>query len=63
MANINKEDESNTKTSEQIEGLLNSSEFNIKFAEFKDIFNKFYLLTKEMGSWSESTAQLFYLKC
>jgi hypothetical protein len=63
MNNIDKEDEiNNEKPLDHIENLLNSSEFNIKMDEFKYIFDKAFSLIKELGKWSESTAQLFFME-
>jgi hypothetical protein len=40
----------------------NSDEVNVKVEEIKDIFNKVSKLTQEVGQWSESTVQLFFIE-
>lgn len=62
MANIDKDNGSNNNDSDQIDSLLNSSEFKVKLDEFNDILSKLSKLIKEVGSWSESTAKLFLLE-
>jgi len=42
------------------DSLLNSEELNVKIDEIKDIFNKVSTVAQEVGSWSESTIQLFF---
>jgi len=41
---------------------VNSDEVNVKVDEIKDIFNKISKLTQEVGQWSESTVQLFFIE-
>jgi hypothetical protein len=41
---------------------VNSDEVNVKVEEIKDIFNKVSKLTQEVGQWSESTVQLFFIE-
>ena len=61
--NNNKEDvKHNTTASDEIENLFNSSEFNIKQEEYRNILNKVSIVAKEFSGWSESTAQLFFME-
>lgn len=61
--NNNKEDvKHNTTASDEVENLFNSSEFNIKQEEYRNILNKVSIVAKEFSGWSESTAQLFFME-
>jgi hypothetical protein len=41
---------------------VNSDEMNVNVEEIKDIFNKVSKLAQEVGQWSESTVQLFFME-
>ena len=46
----------------QSEPHVNSDEMNVNVEEIKDIFNKVSKLAQEVGQWSESTVQLFFME-
>jgi len=63
MSNI-KEPLSNNNSNEdtQADSRLNASQFNEQLDEFKELFNRVSILSQEVGRWSESTLQLFFLE-
>jgi len=55
---------SNNKISDgtQADPLSNSDEVNANVDEITDIFNKVSKVAQDIGQWSESTVQLFFME-
>lgn len=55
-------DEDKTSQGTQEEPLLNTDEISVKIDEISDVFNKASKIAQEVGHWSESTVQLFFIE-
>jgi len=55
-------DEDKTSENMKADSLLDTESINTKFQEVSDIFNKLSAITEEVGQWSKSTGQLFYME-
>lgn len=55
-------DENKISDTESTESVLDKQNVNVKIDEVIDVFNKLSALTEEVGQWSKSTIQLFFME-
>jgi hypothetical protein len=55
-------DENKISEADSLDNLLDTQNLSVKIDEILDVFNKVSALTEELGQWSKSTVQLFFME-